>query len=344
MTKTKFIILTGVLLLVMLAGCRNGDQPPAVPPTETETVEMPTEPLKTDQPQPQTPVLRLVILVVPAGTPEDEAQQLEEQTLAVASARGLEYERREEVNLQDAPQNLVMVISAGEPAGLTEMAAALPAVQFVISGESDVIPTPNLTIFGSSGENDLVQAFLAGYIAAVQSDEYRIGIISVGDAAGQYYRDAFLNGVIYFCGTCAPIYPPFEIYPLFAEVPPGVDRAALEDAARTLIGKGVNIMLVAPPLQDEGFYLSLMQNGVRIIGTDAPPAGMESAWVASVVQHSGVSLEEVIGAILDGQVVPEVPGSVEIDFTGIGEARLAHFLEVLERVNSGEIDPLGKVD
>ncbi len=185
---------------------------------------------------------------------------------------------------------------------------------------------------------------MAGYIAAVQSEEYRVGIISVDDAAGQEYRDAFLNGAIYFCGNCATLYPPYEVYPADESVAPGADQTALENAAQVLLGKGVNIVLVAPGLQNAGLYQYLAQNGVRLIGTDAPQAGLEGSWVASVLLTSGVSLEATLGAVLDGTGVPGSGSLVEINYTGVGEARLAHFAQILAQLNSGSIDPLGKVD
>ncbi len=186
---------------------------------------------------------------------------------------------------------------------------------------------------------------MAGYIAAVQSEEYRIGIISVNDAAGQDYRDAFLNGVIYFCGNCATIYPPFEVYPVYEEVAPGADQTALENAAQTLIGRGVNMMLVAPGLQDAGFYQYLAQNGVRMIGTDAPPAGLEGYLGGFSDAYFRSQPGSDFGGFLGWNRMFLDPGHWWRSITPGLEKRGWHIsMQILEKLNSGAIDPLGKVD
>jgi hypothetical protein len=110
-----------------------------------------------------------------------------------------------------------------------------------------------------------------------------------------------------------------------------------------MIAEGVSMMLVAPAHQTPEFLSYLAQNGILLIGTDAPPAGLEGSWVVSVLLVSGTSLEVALGAMLDGYPVPESGEHIEVNYTGAGEARLEHFAQILERLLSGEIDPLGNV-
>ena len=342
MKKNTAWIIFWFFVIAMLAACGSNGDATSQPPTETAAVLPTNTPVPTE---PEPAALGVVVLVAPPEGDAAKIQELEQQVGAAVMGRGLVLEKRAEINPQTAPENLVMVAAAADFVGLAEMADAMPDVKFVVAGASAATPKPNLTAIGG-GDDDLslIQAFMAGYIAAVQSEEYRVGIISVNDATGQEYRDAFLNGAIYFCGNCATLYPPFEVYPAYESVAPGADQTALENAARALIAKGVNMILVAPSLQNAGFYQILAQNGVRLIGTDAPPAGLESSWVASVLITSGVSLEAAIGAVLDGNGVPQSEAQVVIDYTGVGEARLAHFAQILAELNSGAIDPLGGVD
>jgi hypothetical protein len=338
MKMRVYWILVSILVLNLLAGCGGTEPAQLVIPTDTfESIQSVDTPAPTET---AAEAPGVVILI----SPTEPDPVLSGAVSELALARGLVYEQRVEINPQLVPENLVMVVSEGEFVGLAEMVDLFPEVKFVIDGEFGGGQRPNLYVLGVSGDLNLHQAFVAGYIAAVQSDEYRIGIISVNDAAGQDYRDSFMNGVIYFCGTCVPIYPPFEVYPLFVEVTPGADRTSLESAAQTLIGKGVNMMLVAPQIQDADFYQYLAQVGIRIVGTDAPPAGNEGNWVASVLIYSGTPLEDILSALLDDLPVPTSSETISVDYTGVGEARLAHFYEILEKLNSGMIDPLGKVD
>jgi hypothetical protein len=71
---------------------------------------------------------------------------------------------------------------------------------------------------------------------------------------------------------------------------------------------------------------------------------LEGNWIASVLLETGIRLETVLGEILDGNPVSESESRVEISFTGIGAARLQHFNQILTKLLSGEIDPLGEVD
>ena len=309
-----------------------------MPPTPTVEIPPPADTLVPTLPEAE---VTGVVVLVSAAEPDPSLKQAVE---AAASARGLVFVQLNEISAETAPTNLVMVVSNADFPALAQMADQMPDVNFVINGQSAVGSKPNLTVLGGASDQRLAQAFLAGYIAAVQSEEYRIGIISVNDAAGQNFRRAFLNGVIYFCGTCAPIYPPFVVYPQYQELAPGSDREVLENAARAMIAEGVNMMLIAPEHQEPDFYTFLAQNGVRLLGTDAPQGGMEGNWVASVLLRTGTDLGSVLESVLDGAPVPESGEVVEIDFTGVGEARLAHFNEILERLYSGEIDPLGSVD
>lgn len=342
MKKFFLLMKVGLVMVILLTGCGGNVEVTPVPPTATMEVVPPTDMPVPTEPEPVPS--GVVVLVDPGDVNPEKIQELEVAGGAAASARGFIFEKRGEITIQTAPENLVMVVSAADFAGLAEMADAMPDVLFVVAGPSVVEAKPNLTVMGEDEDLSLRQAFMAGYIAAVMSDEYRIGIISMNDAAGQDYRKAFLNGAIYFCGNCATIYPPFEPYPVFQEVAPGADQAALENAAQTLIGRGVNMMLVAPGFEDGGFYQFLAQNGVRIIGTDAPPEGLESYWVASVMLTPVYGLETTLGAILDQGILPISGSKVEISYTGAGEARLTHFLQILDQLNSGAIDPLGKID
>ena len=127
----------------------------------------------------------------------------------VAAAAGLQILRQNALDPAAAPAGLRLVLAVGPQNDPTSLAAALPQVQFVATGYTGLTPTANLTILsGSTGNAN--QAFMAGYIAAVQSDQWRIGVISTNDSAGQIYRQAFEHGVIYFCGSCAPLFPPYE--------------------------------------------------------------------------------------------------------------------------------------
>jgi hypothetical protein len=332
--KTK-ILWISFLFIVGLVGC--SQQTEAVLPTDTPVPLVETE---TPAPQPtETDLPGLVVLLSQDQNGGEHQVKVEE----AAAVHGLAFEVRQGMTVEESPQNLQAVVSLGEMPGLEGLISSLPGVQFVVLGAQGLPESPNLTVLDSA-ESLPALAFMAGYIAAVQAEEWRIGIISTTDAAGQTYRDAFLNGVHYFCGICNPEFPPYEPYPLYAEVPTGGGEAAIQQAADDLVGRAVDMVHVAPALQSVSIYQYLAQRGVRIVGTDAPPAGLESNWVASIIPTPEMEFASVLDSALNGLSLGKIAISLHVNYTGISPARVTHFAEIISKLDSGEIDPVGLVD
>ena len=330
------VLWISLILIAGLAACGQAEELPP-PPTETTAplMETPTfTVLPTDTSQPPT-----VVLLSPAqGWGEDHAAV--EQAVV---SRGLVLDVRQGMSLEEAPQNLRAVVSFGNMPGLDGLISGLPEVPFLVIGAAGLPASPNLSRLEEAGSMPEL-GFMAGYIAGVQAEEWRIGIISVADPAGQTYRDAFINGVHYFCGICNPVFPPYEPYPLYAEVAPGGGEAEVQLAADVLISRSVDMVHVAPALQSDSLYQYLAERSIRIIGTDAPPAGLETNWVASVISTPGLTLSSMLDAVLDGQSLGEIGVSLQVNYTGISQARLDHFAEIIAKLESGEIDPVGLVE
>jgi len=318
-----------------LVGCSQQTEP--VLPTDTTVPFIETE-TPTQQPT-ETDLPGLVVLLSPDQGGEEYQVKIEE----AATARGLAFEVRQGMTLEEAPQNLRAVVSLGKMSGLEGLISSLPEVQFVVLGVQGLPESPNLTVLESADSLPAL-AFMAGYIAAVQAEEWRIGIISTSDAAGQTYRTAFLNGVHYFCGLCNPEFPPYEPYPLYAEVAPGGGETEIQQAADDLIGRAVDMVHVAPALQSDALYQYLAQRGVRIIGTGAPPAGLESNWVASIIPTPEMDFANALVSALEGRAQGNIAISLQVNYTGISPAGLAHFEEIISKLDSGEIDPVGLAD
>jgi basic membrane lipoprotein Med (substrate-binding protein (PBP1-ABC) superfamily) len=250
------------------------------------------------------------------------------------------FEHRQILSAESAPENLQLVIVLPPANDLAELAAALPETKFVALNVPGVTSRGNLVSVGGERASD-AQAFMAGYIAAVQSDDWRVGLIYLGDEAGRTYQNAFLSGAIYFCGFCNPYFPPYYEYPVYYEVPVGSSVEAFQVAADDLIAKGVNTVHLAPGTQREEIFRYLAEGNIRFVGTESPPAGLETNWIASVVASGEVDLRQVVNQVLNGQVDIEANASIQITYTGLSEARVTHYNEVLQELVSGVIDPQG---
>ena len=131
---------------------------------------------------------------------------------------------------------------------------------------------------------------------------------------------------------------------MYVELPPGASPTELEAAAEVMFSKAVTVVHVIPSLQTDAIHLYLAQRGVFLVGTGAPPSGLEGNWAASVVPVPQMELGEVLQAVLDGGALGQVGAGLKIDYTGQGEARVPHFEEIIQNLESGYIDPVGAVE
>jgi hypothetical protein len=336
MKNAQRSLLLLLLISLLLAGCNlAGETNDNVGPIATETTAVvTTAPTETTAPP---------VMILLAG-PDSDPTKLNEAVSVMgtlATENGMVFEHRQILAAESAPDNLGLVVVLPPANGLQELAAAQPAARFLALGVPGVSSSGNLVVVGSSGGNTDFQAFLAGYIAAVQSDDWRVGLVYLGDQAGQAYRNAFLTGAVYYCGSCNPYFPPFNEYPLYVEVPVGAGPESFQSAVDSLVGQGVNTIHLAPGAQSEALYRYAASFNLRFVGTDAPPSGLEAYWIASVISTQQVDMRLVISQVLNGQAVTSAEGGVEISFTGLSEARLNFFREVLGQLENGAIDPQG---
>jgi hypothetical protein len=335
MKSINFVLVSIILIGLLLAGCSQetpgGDQTESVPTATIETSPIvPTE----------TTTSPMIVLL--AGSEVDPADMAETEAVLQQAANqyGMTYEHRQMLTPDSAPPNLQLVVALPPVNGLEQLASALPETRVVALGVPGVNSTANLIAVTVEGNPDF-QAFMAGYIAAVQADDWRLGLVYVGDESGRQYRNAFLNGAIFYCGLCTPYFPPYNGYPVYAEVAPGASVEAYQQAVDSLIFLGVNTMHLAPGAQSEELYRYAAAQNIRFVGTEAPPAGLEQFWIASVVSAGEMDLGAVISQALAGSVRIEIEGSIEITFTGLSEARISFFYEMLEQLQNGAVDPQG---
>lgn len=333
----KVFSLSAVILMigVLLIGCgQNTTIPEEVASAEpTNTAALP-EALPSATPSPTTVILW-------AGAESDMADLAEGQAALsrVAQESGYVYEQRENLSVESAPENLALVLALPPASGVEQLAAALPQTKFVILGVSGLSSSGNLVVIGSSAPASDFQAFMAGYISAVQADDWRVGLIYVGDSSGLQYKNAFLTGVVYYCGTCIPYFPPYSGYPVSVEVAPGSGVEVFQQAVDNMSALGVNTLHLAPGAQSDEIYQYAAALNMRFVGTVAPPAGLEAYWIASVLSSGQVDLHLAIQQVLAGQTQIDVQNSIEITYTGLSEARLAIFQEMLEQLENGAVDP-----
>lgn len=271
-------------------------QPPAEITPASPTLALPPS----DTPAPATPTAApsLAILLAPPGVDAAAVEGLQPALAELAQGAGLQFEVRPALSAADLQSQPVRVVVTLPPdPGLASLAAAAPGVQFLALNIPGVQAGTNLSTIQAAGSRPDLQGFLAGYLAAAITTDWRVGVLSeAGTGAGEAASQAFANGVVFYCGLCRPAYPPFPIpgYPLAAGLPAGASQAdwqAAVDSFKVWQVETVYVYSSAP----NGDLMSFLANaGFRLIASGAPPAGAGEQWVASI---SGGDLLPAIGKL-----------------------------------------------
>lgn len=296
------------LLIFSLQGCASDSNGSPAPETTTAAAaEVVTDPTDTPRPSPTSSPELAVLVAPPEADPEQKAA-LEMVMEDLALQDGMEFQSVADISQLEFNEALRIVTVLAPDPGVTELAAAHPDVQFLGVGIPGLPSTNNLSSIGADGERPDRQGFLAGYMAAVISDDWRIGVISPSEtASGQASRLGFINGGIFYCGLCRPVYPPFIQYPQFAEIPSNAGDAEWQAAADTLIANAVKTVYVYPGIGGDGLLNYLAQAGLNIIGGMTPAAGVNDHWVASIQPDLPAALREIWPSLINGeggQVLP----------------------------------------
>ncbi|MDD2696455.1 MAG: hypothetical protein PHD58_11080 [Anaerolineales bacterium] len=275
-----------VLLFLALAACAlPGSQGQVTDTALSSPQALPTS--TSTPPLSETPNPPSIVLVATPSADPALAASLQERLASLAEEAELHFETRPALTPADLPgANLrVAVLLGADDALLTSLASAAPEVQFLAIGSSNLEPSPNLSLVSFQAQRADLQAFLAGYIAAAVTEDWRVGVVSeAGTPNGKAARNGFTNGVFFFCGLCRPVYPPFPIpgYPLTWELAAGGGGADWEAAMAYFKEWSVKTIYVADPLAEAPLLDAMAASGFNLIASPAPTAATQSVWIASV--------------------------------------------------------------
>ncbi len=275
---------------MVLVAC-GGNVPLQVTPTPQETLREPTPtfeglPTPTVTPTPKTPT---VWLILPQETPPIY-RDLPATLQSLADAQGWQVTR-----LEALPETLpseVRAVVAPLSTDLAPLAQSHPRVWFIgAQSPSETAPPENLNVLDPSTASPSAQAFLAGYTAALSTEDWRVAAI----APDEETLNAFRDGAVYFCSLCRPAYPPFAPYPLTVQLSPGASADQWYSALNDLQSQGVQTLYIAPELWTDEALLSLLQDAdfrliadhsledaLAVIAPD-PLSALRDAWEA--LQH-----------------------------------------------------------
>ena len=201
MRRKPTLSLLNLVLIIVLVACGNSapDATPTPIPTDTQV------PTPTFTATPSTP---LAILVMPSDLDQALYDLYQRTVYDLAQQAGFRFQVRNTLGEADLEPGLRVVIALppDPDPGIAALAAAAPQTQFLAINIPGLTAGGNISVLANNVQNDIV-AFMAGYIGAMITDDYRIGMIYPdGNTDAINALDAFTNGKTYFCGICRPYY------------------------------------------------------------------------------------------------------------------------------------------
>ena len=324
-------LLFGLLLCLVMASCalpRRG----APTPFATET----PLPKATSLPT-ATPIIPLTILVIPADLPQEESTLYQKTVYDLAYAAGMRFQVLNTLTPLDlelaGPALKVVIVFPPDP-GLADLIRQAPQAQFLAVGIPNLAPAANLTVLGAANRPVEQQAFLAGYITAMLSPDYRTGILTLGDdPQGLAAETAFLNGRKFYCGLCLASFPPWYDYPLHIQVPPETDEDHYPAYVRAFRNYQVEAVYVYPPLATPDVLTLLAEYKIKIVGESLTLEEIRDQWVVSIQPDLLAAVRQVFPELVAGQggreiAIPLFLNDINEDLLSEGKLRLVR--QVLE--------------
>jgi hypothetical protein len=311
-------------------------------PEITSTLSIPITPQDSITPSPVS-IGPQVILIVPPGADLVLADELQKILSGLAGKSGYLFEIRTSLTDDELIQNLKIVVAIPPDPGLSNLVASAPGVQFLGVNIPGLNPASNLSTIGSQETYPTQIGFLAGYLAAAVTYEWRVGAINVGDTPqGLIIQQGFVNGVVYFCGLCKQLYPPYNIYPLYINLPSSSNTSEWQAAADIMVSKAVKTVFLAPGAGDEALLLRLAEKDVNIIGTNPPPSSIKDHWIATLSVSYDQPIENIWADLMNNKGGYEENTSFSLtnineDLFSPGKQNMV--MEFISDLWSGMIDP-----
>jgi len=319
------------LLMTACAAPPTAAQPEAPAPEVTQTDPV-LEPPATPTPEPE--IGRLILVMDPPD------QKIDSLLRELARENQMELEVRTEVQPQDIQPTWKVVVLLPAPQNLTALVESAPGVQFVVSSDSDLPVSNNLSILRSRAEH---LAFAAGYIGAVITPDWRIaGLFPQDSALGDRLGEAFQNGVHYYCGLCRTLYAPFVRWPLIGMLPASSDDAAWQAAVAELEPSIVYGMYVDSRVGSVQFLEWLAAKNIVLFGGQTPPSDVLPRWAVTLRPQTTAALSEIMPAVIAGSGGQQVNAGLEmadINERLLSPGRQRMIEDMLEDLMGGFIEP-----
>ncbi len=321
------IISIIIALGLFLAACK-----PDVTTTPTQPVESTssTEVIITEAPTPTPGVPSAVLVISPNADPVSVARtQSTLETLTADSSLALSVV--DSLTADQLTENIRIVIGVGEGIDLAGLAISAPAIQFVAVDQPNAVPGTNLSVIGNPVIDEERQSFMAGYLTALVSADYKVGGIVPSDITLTTEAvNAYVIGARFFCGLCNPKYPPYNAFPQWETMPTGSGQTAFQPVVDGLANLGVEVVYLHADLVSPELLNYLSEIGMEVVGGTSPDMA-RSNWVGTVALDPGPVLEGFWPGLIAGTGGQQASNAVmltDLEAGLVSEGRLQKFNEM----------------
>ena len=301
--RLRFSVLL-ILYSIILSACGGGET--AAAPTSIPTETAIIAPTAT-----ATPTVPLAVLVIPPDLDTETSNLYQKTVYDLAQASGFRFQVLNSLTADHIEPGLQIVIALPPDPGIATLAAAAPQAQFLAINIQGISPGGNVSVLSGGAQPDIA-AFLAGYTAAMTTEDYRIGMMIPKDNADALRAlNAFANGMKFYCGICRTLYFSQWTYPQYVEIPAEEDPANYDAFADILIlQRNVGTIYLYPDIAIPELYNYVGTTGTSMIGTVSPeqrPAGwvmtiqpdiikaIQTAWPGLVSGQGGITIQSPLG-------------------------------------------------
>jgi hypothetical protein len=329
------VILISTFLALSSCGSNKPEPTPTPVPTDTQV------PLPTLTATPATP---LAILVLPTDMDPATYDLYQSAVYDLAQQEGYRFQLRNSLSEVDLESMLRIVIAfPPDPGpGITLLASLAPQTQFLAINIPGVTAGGNVSVLANSMPSDVV-AFMAGYIGAMITDDYHIGmIIPKDDSNALRALDAYNNGMVYFCGICRGFYYLPYTFPQYIEIPPEEVPANYGGYAVYLIQqREVDFIYLYPDLISPELLAYIGSLGAVQVGS-SPQGEIPLYWAASLQSDLVGAIQAAWPSLVASQGGQEIQaplklGNVDPSLLSAGKQLQAE--QVLADLLAGRINP-----
>jgi hypothetical protein len=335
------IFYIGIILLSGLAACN-----PSIP-TETALPEISLtaspEENATETPPTLTPTQteEAVILMTSPNTDPLIVSRVRESLEILAADSGFKLAVQEGSSVE-MMTNTPVVVTLGEDIDVNNLAASYPEVSFVAIDNTGAAPSANLSVIGDSLTDQKRRAFMAGYLAALLSEDYKVAALAPSDSdVTEAVLESFVVGVRFFCGICQTKYPPYQSFPQWETLPANGSAETFQPVLDSFTNIGVEIFYVHGDLLSPQLLTAIADSGTLVIG-DQHPDTIRNNYAGTILSDPVPMLEVIWADVLDGNSGQQIAGSIVLVDRNpdlISDGRYQFFLEMADDLQAGLIYP-----